>query len=206
MNKKTKLRYFIAATIITLAVVAVSVYSCEKRVFIPNTDEAIADNPDRFISEPGAICGNIVEKRIMKSADDDLGEALVYNDAKYFYVILTSKRGHYLKNAYMEVCDKFGQLPLDDKGAPEIAKFEYKIRRQPASTVRKFRVPIAEIKGNNYVAVAVEFVNQLNNDNQPIKLAWVDGKFFGTEDAGRVFTYTKQQCLTTPGETEQINE
>lgn len=205
MNKRTKLQYFIIAAVLSIAVVSVSVYSCEKQNFSPNTDEAVADLPDRFISEPGAICGEIVEKRIMKDASGDIGEALIYNDAKYFYVLLTAKRGHYMKDAFMHVCDRYSEFPLDRNGSPSLFMFEYKIKNQPVSSVRKFRIPISEISGNNYVAVAVEF-NNTGNNNQEYKLAWIDGKFLGTEQPGRSFTFTKVNCLTTPGESDSADE
>ena len=61
---------------IAIGVTAVSVYSCEKQEFVPNTADAVSNDPTRFITEPGAICGEMVEKAIVKSDGRAVGQAL----------------------------------------------------------------------------------------------------------------------------------
>jgi hypothetical protein len=195
MNKKTKFRYFLTGSLIVIAAIVVGVYSCEKRIFTPQTDTAISDDPTRFITEPGAVCGKILDKRIMKDQETSVGEALVYNDGKYFYVLLNTKKG-YLKDAYMHVSSKYGSLPMTEDGTPIIEKFNNKITGERPSNLRKFRIPLTELSGTSYISVAAEYVQNLNNNNQKVHITWVEGKFFGTTNPAQIFDYKKQICYT----------
>ncbi len=195
MNKKTNFRYFLAGGLIAIAAIAITVFSCEKQIFSPQTDTAISDGPTRFITEPGAVCGKIINKRIMKNNETSVGEALIYNDGMYFYVLLNTDKG-YLKDVYMHVSSKYGSLPMTEDGSPIIEEFNHKIVGERPSNVRKFRIPLRQMFGTSYISVAAEYVQNLNNSNQKVHISWVEGKFFGAEKPAQIFDYKKQHCLT----------
>lgn len=205
MNKKTNFRYFLVGGLVVLVAIVVTVFSCEKQIFTPQTDTAISDDATRYITEPGAVCGKIIEKRIMKDQETSVGEALVYNDGKYFYVLLNTKKG-YLKNVYMQLSPKYGALPLTEEGSPIIEEFNHKIVGERPSNMRKFRIPLAEIKGTSYIAVAAEYVQNVNNANQKVHITWVEGKFFGTTNPAQIFDYKKQHCYTDDAVSDNPNE
>lgn len=196
--KKSNLKFIFLAIGVVIGITAVSVYSCEKQQFIPNTTEAISDDPTRFVTEPGAVCGEMIEKRVITQNNKHIANALIYNDTKYFYVILTSTKGFYLSNTYLQMVDKMGEIPLDENGNILYKNFEYSIEGKTPSTMRKFRIPIQEIGGYSFGSVAVEATGNPNRPDPKI-VGFVDGKFIGTEIAGRVFPYTKGICLTNNG-------
>lgn len=196
--KKSNLKFIFVAIGIAIGVTAVSVYSCEKQDFTPKTAEAISDDPTRFITEPGAVCGKMIEKRVLTANNKHIANALIYNDTKYFYVILTSTKGFYILDTYMEIADKVGEIPMDQEGNVMYKDFEYSIVNKAPSTMRKFRIPIQDINGYSFGSIAVEVSNNPNRPNPRI-VGWVDGKFIGSEVAGRIFPYTKQICLTDNG-------
>jgi hypothetical protein len=193
--KKSNLKFIFVAIGIAIGVTAVSVYSCEKQEFTPNTAEAVSDDPTRFITEPGAVCGDMIEKRVITQNNKHIANALIYNDTKYFYVILTPTKGFYLVDTYLEMADKIGEIPLDENGSIVYTDFEYSITGKSPSTMRKFRIPLNEFNGYSFGSVAVEVSN---NPNRPVPkiVGFVDGKFIGGEVAGRIFPYTKELCLT----------
>lgn len=193
--KKSNLKFIFIAIGIAIGITAVSVYSCEKQEFTPNTTEAISDDPTKFVTEPGAVCGKMVEKRVITQNNKHIANALIYNDTKYFYVILSPTKGFYLVDTYMQMVDKIGEIPLDDNGSIVYTDFEYSIVGNAPSTMRKFRIPIQEISGYSFGSVAVEVTTNPNRPAPKI-VGFVDGKFVGGEVAGRIFPYTKQLCLT----------
>lgn len=196
--KKSNLKYLFASVVVALGVVAVSVYSCEKEVITPNnlTTEGTEMKTDVNIPIPGSICGKIQQKGLIKVNDQEVGEALVYNDTKYFYVQLTTNRGYYMMDANMHICTKFEEIPVDKYSNPDISRFTYSISGKPLSTVRKFRVALTEMNGNSLVTVTVK-TKYLRKGDDPIRFerAWVDGRSFGTTEPGRVFAYEKGLCL-----------
>jgi hypothetical protein len=193
--KKSNFKYFLIATVVVLGIVAGTVYSCEKQQFVPNTTEAISDDPTRFVTEPGAICGKMVEKSVVRADGRAIGRALIYNDIKYFYVILTANRGYLLGNAYMHIGSAMKEIPADGEGNAILQNYEYTIDAEPSSTFRKFRIPIKDISGNNFISVAVESSKSTAPSEKPV-IVCIDGQFMGNDQKGRTFTYTKQICKT----------
>jgi hypothetical protein len=193
--KKSNLKLIFLAIGVVVGITAVSIYSCEKQQFVPHTTDAISDDPTRFITEPGAVCGDMIEKRVITQTNKHIANALIYNDTKHFYVILTPTKGNYIVDAYMEMADKIGEFPLDANGNVLYKEFEYAITGKDPSTMRKFRIPVQDIKGYSTGSIAVEVTS---NPDRPDRktIGWVDGKFIGSEVAGRIFPYTKGVCLT----------
>lgn len=200
--KKSNFKFLLIAAILLSAVVGVSVYSCEKEVILPSQESASKTNQDGFVTEPGAVCGEIQEKNIFNRENEVIGQALVYNDTKYFYVVMSCFRGYNFNETYMQIDDKFGNFPLTDAGNPDITNFEYSILDRPASNTRKFRIPLTEIAGVSNLTVAAMIQSTENREDKPT-VAWVDGKFYGAEKTGRTFVFSKTTCMTTEAETVQ---
>ena len=193
MSNKPKFRYFFAGSLIVVAALAVTVFSCEKQIFSPQTELAISDDATRSLTESGEVCGKIIEKRIMKNGETSIGEAIIYNDKEYFYVLLSTDKG-YFKNAYLDVSSKFGTLPLDENGSIIIDKFNHKSPGLKPGKERKFRIPLSEMSRTSYISVAAEYVQNLNNTTQKVHISWVEGKHFGTSQPAHIFDYRKQLC------------
>ncbi len=193
--KKTNLKMIFVAIGIAIGVTAVSVYSCEKQEFVPNTADAVSNDPTRFITEPGAICGEMVEKAIVKSDGRAVGQALIYNDTKYFYVIMSANKGYLFSNTYMHVGGAIKEIPTDGDGNPLVENFEYTIDSKPSSTFRKFRIPLKEITGNNFISVAIDAESSTTNQAKPFTV-WVEGQLMGSQNIGQNFAYARQICKT----------
>lgn len=196
--KKSSLKYVIASLVLVFGIVVVSVYSCEKEVIVPNEDSLRTSRTDADLTLPipGSICGEIQQKTMITMGGQEVGIALIYNDSKYFYVELTTNRGYYMKDANMHICKNFNELPLDEKGNPNISEFTYSIYGKPLSTVRKFRVGLQEMDGVSTIAVAVQTKYlRKSNSKEDFEIAWIDGRRFGTTVPGRAFGYEKTVCL-----------
>lgn len=193
--KKSNLKYFIITTVAVLGMVAISVYSCEKQEFVPNTTEGVSNDPTGYITEPGAICGEMIEKKIVKVDGRAVGQALVYNDTKYFYVIMTANKGYLFSNTYMHVGSSVKEIPTDGNGNPILENYEYTIDSKPSSTFRKFRIPLKEITGNNFVSVAIDAESNTTKPVKPYKV-WIEGQLMGNKNLGQMFIYAKQICRT----------
>lgn len=193
--KKSNFKYFLIASVAVLGIVAVSIYSCEKQEFVPNTAESISNDPTRFITEPGAICGEMIEKNIVRSDGRAVGKALIYNDVKYFYVIMTPNKGFLLGNSFMHIGSTIREIPTNGDGNPVLRSYKYTIDAEPSSNFRKFRIPIVEITGKNFVSVAIEAEKNTTTAEKPFTV-WIDGQWMGNQQLGRTFVYTKQLCRT----------
>jgi hypothetical protein len=202
--KKSTLKLVVVALVLGVVGVALSVYSCEKQNFVPNTNNAVSasEDPSKFITEPGAICGEMTHRSITDANRREIGTAYIYNDTKYFYVMLAASKGFYLGNAFLQVSDKIGEIPLDSNQNADFKNFEYSITPAKFSTMRKFRIPTAEISGYNFVSAAV----QTSTDPSGVpsgSIAWIEGKFYGAGKPGKVFRYTKGVCLTDDAQSEE---
>lgn len=196
--KKSSLKYVFATLVLTLGIVVISVYSCEKEVIVPNNISSTASRTDADLTLPipGSICGEIQQKAMITMNGQEVGIALIYNDSKHFYVELTTNKGYYMKDANMHICKNFNELPLDEKGNPDIPRFTYSIYGKPLSTVRKFRVGLQEMSGVSSIAVAVQTKYlRKSNSQDDFEIAWIDGRKFGTTVPGRAFGYEKTLCL-----------
>jgi hypothetical protein len=134
---KKNLKYVFAAGLVALGVSAVSVYSCEKEVITPNTPELQSRSAE--VLPAGDICGKMVNKELIRENGQVMGEALIYNDTKYFYVELTSKvKDYYFSDAYMHIASKGEMTPVDADGNIDLSKFEYSITGRKLEETRKF--------------------------------------------------------------------
>lgn len=197
---KKNLKYVFAAGVIALGITAVSVYSCEKEVITPNSPE----NRSAVVLPDGDVCGKMVNKQLIRENGKVIGEALLYNDTKYFYVELTSQeKGYYFSDAFMHIASRAELMPLDAEGSVDISKFEYSITGRKLEETRKFRVPLTSLKPKAVVAVTAEVkrMNMGDNDHQEKLTVWIKGNEFGTgEVKGQMFKYNKQTCWTQDGE------
>ncbi len=205
MSNKPKFRYFFAGSLIVIATLAVTVFSCEKQIFSPQTESAISDDATRSITNSGEVCGKVIKKRIMKNGETSIGEAIIYNDKHYFYVILKTEKG-YFKDAYLDISSKYGTLPMDENGSIILERFSHKSPGFTPGKERKFRIPLSEMSRKSYVSVGVEFVQNLNNMNQKVHISWVEGKYFGTNKPAQIFDYQKQLCLIDSAVSDEPRE
>jgi hypothetical protein len=147
----------------------------------------------------------MVEKNIVKVDGRAVGQALIYNDTKYFYVIMTTKKGYLFSNSYMHIGSAIKEIPTDGDGNPILENYEYTIDAKPSSNFRKFRIPISEITGKNFVSVAVEAEKNTTTAEKPFTV-WIDGQWMGDLQMGRTFVYTKQICKTDSAESNDAVE
>jgi hypothetical protein len=197
---KKNLKYVFLTGLVALGVAAVSVYSCEKEVITPNSPE----NRSATVLPSGDICGKMVNKQLIRENGKVMGEALIYNDTKYFYVELTSQeKGYYFADAYMHIASKAEFMPVDKRGNVNISKFEYSITGRKLEETRKFRIPLTSLKSKAIVAVTAEakHMNMGDNEHQEKLTVWIKGNEFGTgEIKGQMFKYQRQTCFTQDGE------
>lgn len=197
---KKNLKYVFVAGVIALGAAAVSVYSCEKEVITPNSPA----NRSAEVLPDGDICGKMVNKQLIRENGKVMGEALLYNDTKYFYVELTSHdKGYSFSDAYMHIASKAELMPVDAEGNVDITKFEYSITGRKLEETRKFRIPLSSLKPTAVVAVTAEakHMNMGDNEHQEKLTIWIKGNEFGTGDVkGQMFKYKKQTCWTQDGE------
>ncbi len=139
-------------------------------------------------------CGTIHQKDLVREDGMVAGNALVYNDKKYFYLELSTFQGIYMWNAYLHIANKYADFPMDQNNNPDIKQFTYTILGRPMTNMKKFRIPLSELSSASYVAVAVETKFLKEEFNSSPTLGWVNGKVFGASSKGRSFFYLKQIC------------
>jgi hypothetical protein len=197
-SKNSTLKFAFVTLLAAVILIAISFYSCEKEVITPNKD--LQSNslyePDFILPIPSSVCGKIDQKSIFLLNGVAIGDALIYNDNRYFYILLTTRNEYYMKDAYMHICKNFDEIPMDDYSNPAILDYTYSIKDQPISTVRKFRVKLNEMSGSSYISVTAE-VKNMSIASRPIKFesAWIEGRQIGLTIKGTVFHYEKGLCL-----------
>ena len=198
---KKNLKYVFFTGLVALGVAAVSVYSCEKEVITPNSPE---NRSTSGVLPAGDICGKMVNKQLIRENGKVMGEALIYNDTKYFYVELTSQeKGYYFADAYMHIASRADLMPVDIEGNADISKFEYSITGRKLEETRKFRIPLSDLKPIAVIAVTAEakHMNMGDNEHQEKLTVWIKGSQFGTgANRGQMFKYQRQTCFTQDGE------
>jgi hypothetical protein len=203
---KKNMKYVFLTGLVALGVAAVSVYSCEKETIVPNT-ESTSKKPE--VLPAGDICGKMMNKSIVKfhNMESDAigkvyGEALIYNDTKYFYVELKSNdKNIYLTDAYMEIAKSPATIPTGEDMDAVLRQFKYHILNRPAAISRKFRVPLNELRNFNLIAVATKF-KHMNNGSAESKdsgILWISGDRINNSSEGFAFDYKKQVCETVDG-------
>lgn len=198
--KKSNVKYFLILAVAALGIGAVSMYSCEKETILPNEENLTKVDIDLKTEMPVAssICGEMIQQTIVKADGKVVGEAYYYNDTKYFYVILSTGRGYYMQDAYMDIQNDTRSFPTDKDGNPHVSEFKYSITGNPLSNVRKFRVDLSEMQGKSYISVTAQIRNFLKGKFVgKYERAWIEGRAYGTTEKGRMFLYTKSACLET---------
>lgn len=202
--KNKKFTYIILASLIGVIAVSLSVYSCEKEVITPNSGNEL--NSDR--NKPGDpmpenYCGRTTELKLVADNGSVVGTALIFNDTKYFYVRMKSSNDFLLGDAALHVAPEVLGFPLDENKNPNVSLFKYKIKGQELSHERSIIVPLSDMKGLSYVAATVQ-AKALHSTEKHVMFVttWIDGRQFGDSDKGRFFTYNKQECLTTEGQSD----
>ena len=192
------MKFAFVTLIAAIILITISFYSCEKEVVTPNVkkESNSLHEPDFILPIPSSVCGKIQQKSIVLLNGIAIGDALIYNDNRYFYVLLTTRNEYYMKDAHMHVCENFDDIPLDNYSNPALLNYKYSIINKPISTVRKFRVKLNEMSGSSYISVTAE-VKNMRNSPQSIKFesAWVEGRHIGSTIKGTVFHYEKGICL-----------
>lgn len=203
--KRSNVKYLILASVAAVGMIAVSMYSCEKENIIPNDQLEKNSSSEEMGAKPQTICGKVIEKQVLDSKGKVVGKATIYNDNDNFHVILTADKGFYFQDAFMHICDEFSQLPVSRDNLPLVESFNFSIKGESASTVRRFELPVDKLKAQSFVSIAAYVTrHQQQEQDGKSQLVWVDGKHFGASGTGNVFIYKKGICLTTQGST--VNE
>jgi hypothetical protein len=137
------------------------------------------------------------------------GTAWIFNDTKYFYIKMKSTGNFLLGDAAVHVAKGTNGIPLDVNNNPNVSLFKYKIKGQELSQDRMVIVPLSDMKGLSYIAATVQTkVLHSSTDKHVLFVStWIDGRQFGNTVKGRIFTYNKQVCLTTYGQSDdQLTE
>lgn len=201
--KKSSAIYLVISLLIVVGVISVTFYSCEKDVITPLEPTAQntvkTDNADEVaFKAPEDLCGKVTEKDIFNPRGTAVGRAYIFNTDKFFYVYLLANEGFEMRTAYMDLELDNLKLPLNDDGNPDFSKFKHIIKQEGGGRMRTFKVPVAELHDQSYVAVAGEFRKIEANETGDWFKAWVDGKEFGASLFGKVFSYTEQECTINP--------
>jgi hypothetical protein len=204
--KTSKFKFALLSITIALGVTALSVYSCEKENITPEplSDVEVEQSVSELkltIADPEQTCGAISERYLKTNSGKKVGKVFYYNDAKSFYVQLMTIRGYFLTNSFMHICNSTKGFPLNDQGNPAVNEFKYSITGGPLTNVQKFVIPIRDLEGKSFVAIAsnVKLLRQgeekLNNQEiGNIIRIWADGSPFGENKLGRMFVYEKTEC------------
>jgi hypothetical protein len=201
-NGLTKLLFVVG---MAAGLIIAGFYSCEKQSIEPQINKAESYKTldmDNFLPHQIDICGDFTKKRLIR--DDDgrtIGEVLVYNDLKYMYVLLHTTQNFFIKKAYMHAGENTRDFPVTDQGGLKYSDFNYAIGGLPFADVRRFKIPLTELRGKSYFSVMAEVKKKRLG---AIENAWVEGRDFGTD--GMVFLYNRNECLANPAIINQIAE
>ncbi len=202
--KNNRFTYVILASLAGLIAVSISVYSCEKEVITPNgLNELNSDRNKPGDPMPENYCGRTTELKMVADNGAVVGTALIFNDTKYFYLKMKSSKDFLLGDAAVHVAQKNYGIPLDENQNPDVSAFKYKIKGQELSHDRAIIIPLSDMKGLSYIAATVQ-AKALHSTEKHVMFVstWIDGRQFGNTVKGRIFTYNKQECLTTEGQSD----
>lgn len=199
MRKRRNIRIFFITLGITAGLGGLSMYSCEKESISPNPTTIHQEKTTRPIE---GYCGDVMQKSIIfNSNNEEVGQALVYNDTRYFYVEINSWSDYLIEDAYLFIGTNRNQIPLDKFNNPDPSAYTYSIEGKPLNNIRKFRIPLSDMPGQSILSCAIEMRKPKNKGVATgEEYAWIDGFFIGASIRGRYFGYDKQICRTTQGE------
>jgi hypothetical protein len=193
MSAKSFLILFTSA--IAMASLALfSFLSCEKE-----TLEVYQRGTKNSIPIRGTICGSIEEKDILNDNNDIIGNALLYNNTKNFYIEITLPDSLCIMNCYAHLSTSLYDFPLDSLQNLNYFAFNHVFRYTHLSYFKRIIIPLTELPNRSYMAVAIEY-GKWENQELLKKIAWIDGIRFGSSIRGRITAFDKKQCLVQNGE------
>lgn len=197
--KKSNIKYFLIAALVTVGVVGVSMYSCEKEDIQPTTENLKSIDSDLSMAVPQNACGDVEEKLLYLESGREIGKSVIYNDGTNLYVIIMTNKGAYMDDAFLHVCETFDEIPLDAKGNPLLSSFNNKIIEKPLNNLRKFTIPLTQVKESSMISASVQIRTkardaQTEGFEPKYQSAWIGGKTYGTSRKGKAFIFEKNIC------------
>lgn len=195
--KNTIWKRISVALVLSVATTFGFLISCEKENIQPLQDNAIksADEDEELFPKTD-ICSEIIQKDLLIGDRQKAGDVYIFNDAKYLYVHVSAGKFFLLKNAYLFVGSR-EELPITISGDLAFRRFNYIRLADNYSVARRFRVPLALLDGRVVVSLKVETKREFGESSiANLNEAWADGRPFGITKFGRVFSYTRVNCLT----------
>lgn len=192
---KKNLKSILAIAVVATGVIAVSMYSCEKENIQPNnaTEEVVEKDITTILPDAMSLCGEITKTQLVSAqSGSTIGTAFIYNNKSTLWVVLYTKKGAYMKNAYLEIAEKVSDLPVNiRKNQLMFDKFTYRIDAEPASNVRVFKVPMKNIRNKTVFSAMVQI--RTNGQNEFKERAWIQGKI-GFNGGGQAFNHVLDRC------------
>ena len=190
---KKNVRIMILSAVMLTGAVGVTMYSCEKETIVPNAN-AVATKTigiDGYLPDIKQICGKVQDLDLVDAnLGRSVGRAYVYNDKKNFFILLHTNEEIYMKTAYLDAQTSIEEIPQSGEGFI-LNDFTYNVGGLPATNIRRFKIPIKEVLGKEYLACAVKLYSRTDPSRKGY--AWVKGRRIGS---GMVFRYNMQECLS----------
>jgi hypothetical protein len=228
---KSNTIYFALTIILGIGIAGVSFYSCEKEDITPiserttplvEVDDAQQTGtnpgpPEEYIDSeylPGVEgnCGKTFIKPL-NVRGIEVGSVKVSNDQESYIIEVESNENYKLKRGFMHIAFNMDKFPLTEKGNPDYKNFTYMNRNPSEQNTMKFVVPLKFIKLDMFLTSLVcEVINvPIKPDTQPeptgeVLMAWVKGQGYGDTKPGTAFIYKKQNCLSTDGESNNLEK
>ncbi|TNF49428.1 MAG: hypothetical protein EP305_02855 [Bacteroidetes bacterium] len=190
---KKNVRMLILSAVLLTGVVGVTMYSCEKETIVPNANTLATKTIgiDGYLPDIKQICGKVQNIDLVDAnLGRSVGRAYVYNDKKNFFILLHTNEEIYMKTAYLDAQTSIEEIPQSGGGFI-MNDFTYNVGDLPATNIRRFKIPISEVLGKEYLACAVKLYSRTDPSRKGY--AWVKGKSVGS---GMVFRYNMQECLS----------
>ncbi len=213
---KNSAKYIIGAIILSVGVVGVSFYSCEKEEITPNEttiqpiQEVDADSQVRdagtqeirydvihiresFLDgnfellQTNEMCGKAIRKTVEVEKIGQVGRVNLYNSENFLNVLFVSQEAYTIESVKLMVRPS-------SQGAPNNANPErFSIvtpKDREASRFAGFKIPIEDVANTSIIAGIVK----LKDKDGKNFLGWIEGEVFGETVFGKQFTYTLQEC------------
>ena len=197
-RKRNNWRRFTLISGIIISVTIALFFSCQKEEIIPfDKNKSVEQPPSQDLFPRPFFCGDLVRKDLILKNETKIGNAFFYNDNDFYYVHLVANRGYSFHNAYL-FTGQFEDIPLNMDLNPDISAFNYQIVSDDMSTVRKFKIPLAELTGTFDVSLMVQTKNSnftWEDRRNKFERAWCQGKLYGNTLFGRFFIYRKGTCM-----------
>lgn len=203
---KKRKRYLFGTAIVGMMACGMFFFSCEKDEIVPNQftpQAAMEENNGSFKGEneeKGTItvlrdnCGVMISRPLVTQGGISVGKAIIYNDKVNFYVKLITKRDYYIGKAYAHIAYDVNRFPLDKKGNPYYARFDYQELNPKPKNELYFKIPYEKIELRQFLSSVMCEVFSLP-DRPGIKMhAWIQGRPYGETIEGKIFAYSTKTC------------